>query len=1015
MEDANKLMAKANNGDQDAIKKLVQYFKNLGDEENAEYYESLLDTKTSINVEKKVEQNTKEIGESISNQKQNIETAIDGSKTVYDILDTYESYSIKELKDKESKDAFACFELSDIYFKAKNYSQGAAYCKKTIELLEIKSELCKTEKELACFAYTNLGCSLFLLENSHANKEYLLNLQNATEIPCDEKYKHKAYEVLSCIYKGGLGVPIDDKKGDEYLIKANSYSKEGCLKIAIKYYANNNLIDYQYWLESAISFKPKESEHYLQHLIEMKLAICTNNATINNIVDGTSELVTHQQYAKCLSSKEIEIIDKTLANECQKSDLVKNKNNDILCCACLGSCLVLKKASNEIIDFVKKYLIISKNNIFFESVVLSQEGYSCFFDILANQDNNDALNWLEEVTKANQNLDLSGVLEAKKNEYLKKLELEKQEQLKLAEEEENRQKELAELEKQKQLKLIQEKRSKRLKVGLYIAVVIFVFLVYFFVIRDGVDREVKLIDSSNKNYIANTTSYFGTELNDVVSVVGNYYPEVEFTYKPRYTKFSCMLFLSKDVDPNETYRYEVEVDNTTVKSGELNVLSEGQEIDIDITGSKSVTIRTYTSGAYLIADAYLLDSEEQSVNYKKNVAKYFPEAPEEADLKEADIIGSTNYIENDDGSISLNGDTNISNLYVRTRKNYKFLSGIITVPKGSDITTITIDGDGDTLYKKTINPGKTKKFSIPISNAQAVTITANGGTANFIDAKLGQESKAIETVDLTSLTPYECNYFSVHEEVTSKIGNTYSNVYTASYGGGESSMSFFLNGEYTGVELSAVTSEDTTEFCFISIYGDGKELYSNIIKNSSEGVSTCLSLKGVSDLKIVTAPGYAIISDAVLHTDEEFLNECDKAESKTNLYSISWIKKDVEYDKYSYLTDCLGNEILSPIYKKSHYFDTSYIEAYIDGVYTKVEGNIYYLADYDNNEDIAFGSCMLEIYGDDKLLYSYTINDKEEPQKFNVDVSSVKTIRFELSKEYESSAYGIAINDVYFS
>ena len=420
MENLNELIKSANNGNQEAIEKLIYYFSEQGDEENVDYYQKLKEQSNKESNESLVNKNGSnniDFYQFINELKNDIDDNLDES--ISNNEEKYASYSIKELKDLENGDVYACFELGKRYAKQEIYDQAIKYYKKTIERFEITDNLSPLGEIIKCHSFINLAVSLICLgkeKNVELNKEATVYLQNAIETNCAEKYKKNAYDMLGHIYEYGLpGVEENAEKADELNLKVNSNSKEGCLKLAVDSYNDSNLIDYEYWLEKSVDFKQTDEEYYLQQFIEMKLAIFRNDAKKTNILNGTYAL--NSKYAKYLNSKEIDAISTTLTNECNKSNLQKSTDNDILFCCCFEFCLALNKENSDISNFIKKYLIVSKNNNNFTLLKISNyHAYINFFNYLVEHGDTGALSWLEEVSNGNV-LDLSNALKVANDNY----------------------------------------------------------------------------------------------------------------------------------------------------------------------------------------------------------------------------------------------------------------------------------------------------------------------------------------------------------------------------------------------------------------------------------------------------------------------------------------------------------------------------------------------------------------------------------------------------------------------
>lgn len=453
--DLNELMKLANDGNKDAINKLIQYFEEQGDEENVEYFKDLLN---KTNEAPKEQEKEEVLNSNIASD----------SRSLKEIENWIHRASNKNLLERAFLDPVACYGLGDSNFNNGKYKEATKYYKRTIELFEIKEKKSDAEKIILCRSFFGLAACLNHTDGLLGANDVVLNLQNALEIDCDDKEKSNVYVFLSLWYRKGLVVEKNIEKADEYFIKGNSYTARGCLKIAKSVWDRRNPDNCKKWLENAKKNIRNSDNHeydYLKDFIDMKFAILTGKETVDDIIDGSLFLYRKKEDAELLNDYEKNTIINNLANCALHTDSDINEHNNHLFLSCLGVCLAFKTYNDEIVGFIKKYLILSKshNNID-EELRGVVPFYLEFFDFLVAVKNHaNTLKWFEEFV--NDNIWIENDDEIYE---LCQDKLEEERQIQKEIDEENARKEaerkaleekkrLEELEKQRRLQLIEDK------------------------------------------------------------------------------------------------------------------------------------------------------------------------------------------------------------------------------------------------------------------------------------------------------------------------------------------------------------------------------------------------------------------------------------------------------------------------------------------------------------------------------------------------------------------------------
>ena len=398
----NELIELANNGDQEAIKKLIQYFKEQGDEENVEYFNDLL-----LNEENKDK---------------------DVNKNVGDYQDVLLDNSLS--KNGESSGA-TYFKMAEECFADGKIDEAMTYYKKAIASFESNENKNDKEKNKLCLSYTQLAeC---LKKRDLQNDEFLLYLQNATEINCDEKLKLKAYGLLYSYYS-----TKSEDVANEYFKKMCSLQTFGSIAMAEKIFKGKfeDENGYNYWLDKAKENILNEYEvsqkEYIENFINMISALLENKLTNTIVIQGTRYLYKNNDLAMLIDANDQKKVVACLYNEISNNNLEINNYNDTLLFCSLGVCTYfrLDNYEKEILKFVQEYLLISKNRTD-NCTELKETKRTCtdFYEVLAHSNYKKAFKWFEEFVNGNTIMGLETEFDNAKIEYQKRLEEERQQEL----------------------------------------------------------------------------------------------------------------------------------------------------------------------------------------------------------------------------------------------------------------------------------------------------------------------------------------------------------------------------------------------------------------------------------------------------------------------------------------------------------------------------------------------------------------------------------------------------------
>lgn len=133
-----------------------------------------------------------------------------------------------------------------------------------------------------------------------------------------------------------------------------------------------------------------------------------------------------------------------------------------------------------------------------------------------------------------------------------------------------------------------------------------------------------------------------------------------------------------------------------------------------------------------------------------------------------------------------------------------------------------------------------------ISEAVGLPVQWDGATSSVYIGKHSSETPAVYIQDLTTFTGKGW-YTSVSEQ--DNMGNTWYNVAYCN-----DTNVYKINGQYTSIKgtlFQYMKYKNTTNEGTLSIYGDGKLLYTAVAKSGVEPISFSVDLTGVLELKVV--------------------------------------------------------------------------------------------------------------------------------------------------------------------
>lgn len=456
------LKDKAENGDEEAIKKLADYYDSVGNANEAEIWKELLNSPMQVDED---ESEDDFVYDGNTQNKMSEEDMLCESKKYNS--GEYKKYSFLKLDETLSTNPYVNFEYGDRYRNDKDLEKAIFYYKKGIQLLEtynsnnreIQSDV-EWKWAYIARAYRNLA-----EKSEKFAKEAYNSYQNLLEVATSDVLKVEAYESLGEFFKRGIGVALDLDRANEYTKKAHSLYVEGCLIESFLSAQKNNNIEMQKWLEKAqtvtmLGYGKFKDDKYYREILDVKLWLngiskldgeipkiwISTIADIYNLENSDwKHIITNYLSAEEIRQLKQSTID--FISESLKSKYEEIEEKDILYKLITSDNFdysTNEVAAGQMRNFLKQYIV---KNINEKEITLSLivKLYGLFIEL-----GEDAEEWKKELEKEKPGI------EASIDDEFAKLEQEKQKRIDL-----ERQAKLAEelrLEQEKQRQIDAEKR-----------------------------------------------------------------------------------------------------------------------------------------------------------------------------------------------------------------------------------------------------------------------------------------------------------------------------------------------------------------------------------------------------------------------------------------------------------------------------------------------------------------------------------------------------------------------------
>ena len=207
------MLEKADDGDKEALKEVIAYYKSIDDEENAVFYQMKLNELSDAVQENKIKDNTFKY-----DYQEELDAYLNGE---------YDNLIISELRANKEHNPYFFILLAKKYYDAKQYIEAAEYYDKSLKLLEnanhkSNDEIIKTISleadalhDVLFFAYPQTE-----EEIDFYGKKLITICNNGIEIEHiskdNESEKCICYNHLDYCYRRGYGCQRDIDKANEY-------------------------------------------------------------------------------------------------------------------------------------------------------------------------------------------------------------------------------------------------------------------------------------------------------------------------------------------------------------------------------------------------------------------------------------------------------------------------------------------------------------------------------------------------------------------------------------------------------------------------------------------------------------------------------------------------------------------------------------------------------------------------------------------------------------------------------
>ena len=323
------LFEKADDGDKEALKEVIAYYKSIDDEENAIFYQMKLNELSDAVQENKIKDNTFKY-----DYQEELDAYLNGE---------YDHLTITELRANEKKNPYYYHILATKYYDKDQYIEAFEYCQKELKLLESAKNLDK-DSLFNCLYFATKCIKEApvsdVIETDHYEDYIFIYASNALEIDIDNKklitYIPYLYSVIAFCYEEAVGCDKDLEKAAYFQTLADSFTIAGSLKRSVIYHNQKQYVEEEEWLEKAVVASKDDNyqklagnEAIYHHALKLKLAL---------IKDEEIDILEYKDVINkcraCFNNEELAKLDVLLAkkdtNKCFDSICAYISNKDYL-------------------------------------------------------------------------------------------------------------------------------------------------------------------------------------------------------------------------------------------------------------------------------------------------------------------------------------------------------------------------------------------------------------------------------------------------------------------------------------------------------------------------------------------------------------------------------------------------------------------------------------------------------------------------------------------------------------
>jgi putative cell wall-binding protein/uncharacterized protein YlxW (UPF0749 family) len=421
------------------------------------------------------------------------------------------------------------------------------------------------------------------------------------------------------------------------------------------------------------------------------------------------------------------------------------------------------------------------------------------------------------------------------------------------------------------------------------------------------------------------------------------------------------------VTTGEDYSDALSVSPIAAKMGMPIILVSKNNMD---SSTKAYLNGRIISKSYVIGDSSVISN---------NVAAKIPNFER--------ILGNDKYQRNVNIINKFSSICDLSRVYIATGENFAdALSGSAIAAKTSSVIILT--GKLPSDVSKNFISGNSSKIK---------EIDVLGGDGAVSSSALKQFGNINEVQYMSDIIkPYYHNAGYYVNQYLTMGNNKYTNGYRFETTYSDGTYSFNLAGNYKSITgLIGLDDEDNSRDVTVNVYGDDKLIATYTLKAGSIAQTLNLNVSGITKLDFKISSGSDVdLVNAMKDVDGSLMQIPGSGNDEAN---ISGYMSDIT-EPYYHNAGYYVNQYLTMgdnKYIDGYRFETTYSDGTysfnLAGNYKSITGLIG-LDDEDNSRDVT-----VRVYGDDKLITTYTLKAGSIAQTLNLNVSGITKLDFKIS------------------